>query len=240
MGMGGSPARGRTFRTVLTNFPAALEPEDSVFLCSPETATSALKGVITDPRDLGIDYPAIPLAEPGKPKSVFVRPLPPAQARKSQIVRGDNIAPLPIIEPLADRFTLSVALKLGDNISTDDICPAGARAMPFRSNVQKISQFCFDPVDANYVERVGTMPLGHIIAAGDNMVRIEPGTCGLRLAISGYGWCWPRALPAYISRTSSMPAFSPSPSKSLQTTTESLRTIFSLSKASILTCSTDT
>jgi aconitate hydratase len=173
MGMGQAPASGRnSLRTVPRNFPGRSGTrEDSVFLCSPETATaSALTGKITDPRNLGLAYPNVIVAEHGATTRDFVSaPLPEEEATRVSIVRGTNIANLPPIMPLPDRIEVPVLLNLRDDVSTDDICPAGARAMPFRSDVQKISQFCFERFDPNYVSRAqALLPRGHAIIAGQN------------------------------------------------------------------------
>ncbi len=202
MGMGQAPASGKiSLRTVPRNFPGRSGvKDDRVFLCSPETATAAaLTGVITDPRDLGMPYPKVE-----SPKEWIVMgdiiepPLPLEEARKVQIEKGPNIASLPKIDPIADRIEAPVALKMGDNISTDTISPAGAKALPYRSNVQKIAQFSFDALDENYyahslaeVEKGGF----HAIVAGQNYgqgssrehAALAPQYLGLRLAIvKGY------------------------------------------------------
>lgn len=93
-----------------------------------------------------------------------------AEAKDSGIVKGPGIAPLPPIEPLADFIEGPVLLVLGDDVSTDTIMPSGARVMPFRSNVQEISNFCFDQVDQGYVERAKETQAagGHVIVAGSN------------------------------------------------------------------------
>jgi aconitate hydratase len=173
MGMGQAPASGRnSLRTVPRNFPGRSgTKEDSVFLCSPETATaSALTGKITDPRHMGLTYPNVVVPEHGATTRDFVSaPLSEQESKRVSIVRGTNIANLPPIKPLPDTIELPVLLKLGDDVSTDDICPAGARAMPFRSNVQKISQFCFERIDPTYVSRAqALLPRGHAFVAGRN------------------------------------------------------------------------
>ncbi len=157
IGMGQAPASGRnSLRTTPRNFTGRSGTrEDSVFLCSPETATaSALKGVITDPRTLDRDYPQI--HDPDDPivdTRNFAAPLPLAEARNIRLVKGPNIASLPDSAPLPEGIELPVLLKVGDGISTDEILPAGARVLPFRSNIPKIAEFVFAQVDDTYAER---------------------------------------------------------------------------------------
>lgn len=174
IGMGQAPATGRnSLRTVPRNFPGRSGTmEDSVFLCSPETATaSALKGVITDPRDLGMAYPKV--KEPKKRtinNSMLQAPVPLEQARKVSLIKGPNISSIPDIRALPKTFVLPVLLKIGDNISTDTIMPAGARVLPYRSNIPAISKFTFDIVDPSYHDRAMETHKtgGHIVIAGDN------------------------------------------------------------------------
>jgi aconitate hydratase len=172
MGMGQAPATGQnSLRTTPRNFPGRSgNKDDSVFLCSPETATAAaLTGRITDPRSLGIDY--VRFEEPASPvrHELIARPLLSAEeARRVKIVRGPNITALPPIAPLGDSFEAPVLLKVGDNLSTDTISPAGARGMQYRSNVQKIAELSFDLIDEAYVGRARAAKAGHVIVAGDN------------------------------------------------------------------------
>jgi len=169
IGMGQAPATGRnSLRTVPRNFPGRSgTEEDSVYLCSPETATaSALKGVMTDPRDLGMDYPHIKLPRRRiMNPHVIEQPLPLDEARHISLVKGPNIASIPPLAPLPQDFKLPVLLKVGDNISTDEILPAGARVLPYRSNIPKISEFVFDRVDETYAKRAR---LPHAIVGGEN------------------------------------------------------------------------
>ncbi len=198
IGMGQAPATGRnSLRTVPRNFPGRSGTrEDSVFLCSPETATaSALAGVITDPRDLGKAPPEIPRPVRGEAIATIVPPPPPPdEAGSVEIVRGPNIAPLPELEPLPDELTLRVLLALGDDISTDEILPAGSRVLPFRSNLPRIAEFCFLDIDAGYHERARRLQdgSGHAILAGRNYgqgssrehAALAPRSLGLRLVIA--------------------------------------------------------
>jgi len=175
IGMGQAPATGRnSLRTVPRNFPGRSgTTEDSVFLCSPETATaSALAGVITDPRRLGIPYPRIeePDARPEPEDGVrwLVGPLPPEEAKRVELVKGPNIRSLPDLKPVPDRGIWPVLLKVGDDLSTDEILPAGSRVLPFRSNLEKISEFSFVDVDPGYVQRARSAEAGHVIVGGSN------------------------------------------------------------------------
>ncbi|MET0527289.1 MAG: aconitate hydratase [Microvirga sp.] len=175
IGMGQAPASGRnSLRTVPRNFPGRSGTrEDSVFLCSPETAAaSALTGVITDPRTLGIPYPRI-----GKPEMVrgnatmLLAPLPEGEAREVALEKSANITTLPDLGKLGASIRVPVLLKTGDDISTDDIMPAGARVMPYWSNIPKTSEFTFEPIDDTYPERTkqgGRERAGHAIVGGSN------------------------------------------------------------------------
>ncbi|HVV24437.1 MAG TPA: aconitate hydratase, partial [Pseudonocardiaceae bacterium] len=161
IGMGQAPATGRnSLRTFPRNFPGRSGTrEDSVWLCSPETAAAAaLTGTITDPRDLaaelGIDHPgSLAPTRSAVNTDMLVAPLPPEQAADQELVKGPNIASLPDFDPLPDDLDGPVLLKLGDNISTDEISPAGARALPFRSNIPELAGFTFTQVDEDYPSR---------------------------------------------------------------------------------------
>ena len=201
IGMGQAPATGRnSLRTMPRNFPGRSGTrEDSVWLCSPETAAaSALTGVITDPRDWADDahmaYPRLDLPEHHSVNTaMLVAPLGAEQARQVRPVKGPNISSLPELSPLPDEIEAPVLLKVGDNISTDEISPAGARALPFRSNIPKLAMFSFSQIDDSYCERAqqseGT---GHIIVGGDNYgqgssrehAAIAPRYLGLRVVIA--------------------------------------------------------
>ena len=201
-GMGQAPATGtNSLRTVPRNFPGRSGvKDDQVFLCSPETATAAaLTGVITDPRDLGMAYPTVePPVDWIALDDIIEPPLPPEEARKVRIEKGPNIASLPEIDPIGERIEARVALKMGDNVSTDLISPAGAKALPYRSNVQKIAQFSFDALDEDYYARcLADAEAGnfHALIAGQNYgqgssrehAALAPQYLGLRLAIvKGY------------------------------------------------------
>jgi aconitate hydratase len=198
IGMGQAPATGRkSLRTVPRNFPGRSGTrEDAVYLCSPETATaSALAGRIADPRDMGIPYP-----RPGPPPDgaaamdMLVPPLPPEEARRVQLEKAPNIVSLSPFDALPARVALPVLLKVGDDISTDEIMPAGARALPFRSNVPRIADFAFGRVDDSYPGRARAVrgEGGHAIVAGANYgqgssrehAAIAPRHLGLRLVVA--------------------------------------------------------
>ncbi len=135
IGMGQAPASGRnSLRTVPRNFPGRSGTrEDSVFLCSPETAAaSALTGIITDPRTLDMPYPRIvPPAMVPANTTMLVAPLAEAEARAVRLEKSENITTLPDLGKLGPDIRVPVMLKTGDDISTDDIMPAGARVMPY-------------------------------------------------------------------------------------------------------------
>ena len=171
IGMGQAPATGRiSLRTVPRNFPGRSgTKEDSVFLCSPETAAaSAITGKITDPRTLGMDYPRV--REPDKliiNTDMLVRPS--GRSAEQELEKGPNIKPLPEFDPLAEEIAGPVLIKTGDDISTDEIMPAGTDVLPFRSNIPAISRFVFRPVDQDYAERaLERRDQGHFIVAGEN------------------------------------------------------------------------
>src|SRR5919106_120782 len=198
IGMGQAPASGRnSLRPVPRNFPGRSGTrEDSVFLCSPETATaSALTGRITDPRDLGMPYPKVePPAQQIMNAEMLMAPLPPDEAAGTRLQKGPNIASLPELEPIQGDLALPVLLKVGDDLSTDEISPAGGRALPFRSNIPKISAFAFDVVDESYVGRAEAVRErgGHAVIGGDNYGQgssrehgaLAPRYLGLRLVVA--------------------------------------------------------
>jgi len=171
IGMGQAPANGRaSLRTVPRNFPGRSgTKEDSVYLCSPETAAAAaLTGEITDPRELKIEYPEIKDLSEQIVDTESVTP-PPADGKSIELDKGSNIKPLPLFEPLSESVEGPVLIKTGENVSTDEIMPAGSKVLPFRSNIPAISQFVFAQVDETYPER--TKPYaqsGHFIVGGEN------------------------------------------------------------------------
>lgn len=174
IGMGQAPATGRnSLRTTPRNFPGRSGTrEDRVFLCSPETAAaSALTGVITDPRSINMKYPTI--KEPNVPtidENLLDPPVAINEAKKVTLHKGPNIASIPEMEPLADTLEVPVLLKMGDNISTDEILAGGARVLPYRSNLPEISKFTFEIVDETYYDRAmkSRDQGGHAIISGFN------------------------------------------------------------------------
>jgi len=201
IGMGQAPATGRnSLRTMPRNFPGRSgTKEDSVWLCSPETATaSALTGVITDPREWAreakMDYPKLDLPrECSVNTAMLVPPLDAEEAQHIEPVKGPNVSDLPDLSPLPDEIEVPVLLKVGDNISTDEISPAGARALPFRSNIPKLAEFSFTQIDESYPDRAQQAgDDGHIIVGGENYgqgssrehAAIAPRYLGLRAVIA--------------------------------------------------------
>lgn len=197
IGMGQAPASGRnSLRTTPRNFPGRSgTKEDSVYLCGPETAAvSALTGVITDPRTMDIDYPKV--RDPKNPtvdENLLDRPLPYEEAKKVTLHKGPNIASIPKMDEMPDQIEIPVLLKMGDNISTDEILAGGARVLPFRSNLPEISKFTFEIIDDTYYKR-GKETVekgGHAIIGGFNYgqgssrehAALAPRYLGLRVAL---------------------------------------------------------
>ncbi|SHF45682.1 aconitase [Modicisalibacter ilicicola DSM 19980] len=195
IGMGQAPANdSNSLRTTPRNFPGRSgTPEDRVFLCSPETATaSALRGKITDPRDLDFDYPRV--EEPDDPvvnTRNLIAPLEVAEARKVTLIKGPNIASLPEFEAIEDAPELTILLKMEDDVSTDEIMPAGNEVLPYRSNIPRIAEFCFRGIDEEYVQRAEETG-DHCVIAGGNYgqgssrehAAIAPRYLGLRLVVA--------------------------------------------------------
>lgn len=173
IGMGQAPATGRnSLRTVPRNFPGRSGTrEDAVYLCSPETATaSALKGVITDPRDLADEMDPPRVVEPARVhvnREMLVPP--PEDGEHHELVKGPNISSIPELDPLPERLEGPVLMKVGDDISTDEILPAGTQVLPFRSNIEVISRFTFHAIDDEYWQRAHQhRDEGHFIVGGSN------------------------------------------------------------------------
>ncbi len=156
IGMGFSPnSAGVSLRTFNRNFEGRSGTKDGqVYLVSPEVAAaSALTGYITDPRTLG-DCPEITLPEKFKINdSAIVLPASVEEAKELEVKRGPNIKPFPEASPLEDKISANLTLKVGDNITTDHIMPAGAKILPYRSNIPYLSKFCFGVCDETFPER---------------------------------------------------------------------------------------
>lgn len=156
IGMGQAPGTGEvSLRTFPRNFPGRSgTKDDKVYLCSPETATAAaISGVITDPRDFAKEM-AYPRIEDPKKYSIDERSIifPSDSLRTTAIVRGPNIRPLSDLAALPNTLTAETVLKVGDNISTDAIMPAGNKVLPLRSNIEAISEFVFSAIDPNFAK----------------------------------------------------------------------------------------
>lgn len=195
IGMGQAPASGtHSLRTVPRNFPGRSGTEgDKVWLCSPETAAaSALAGQITDPRSLDMGAPDI--TEPDDPvidTQNLLAPADGASAAEVTLIKGPNVVSLPALGGLPERLEIPVALILGDGISTDEIMPAGAEVLPFRSNIPKIAEFVFRAVDPDYVGRArdtGDHAIvgGRVYGQGSSRehAALAPRTLGLRVVIA--------------------------------------------------------
>lgn len=197
IGMGQAPASGRnSLRTTPRNFPGRSgTTEDSVFLCGTETAAaSVLTGVITDPRTLGSRAPKV--KEPKNPTiddNLLDAPLPAEEARNIQIHKGPNIASIPAMDEMPDNLQVPILLKMGDNISTDEILAGGSRVLPYRSNLPEISKFSFEIIDETYYARgkESVAHGGHALVAGVNYgqgssrehAALAPRYLGLRVAL---------------------------------------------------------
>ncbi|MBO7170424.1 MAG: aconitate hydratase, partial [Clostridia bacterium] len=156
IGMGFSPnSAGVSLRTFNRNFEGRSGTRDGkVYLVSPEVAAaSALTGYITDPRTLG-DYPEITMPEKFRVNdSAVLLPADADEAAAVEVLRGPNIMPFPDENPVTDTIDAKLTLKVGDNITTDHIMPAGAKILPYRSNIPYLSKFCFGVCDESFPER---------------------------------------------------------------------------------------
>lgn len=168
IGMGQAPGTGMvSLRTFPRNFPGRSGTfPDQIYLCSPETAAAAaIFGKITDPRKLGA-YPEV--SNPAKyaindENLVY----PPDDPSETEVFMGPNIKPFPHFGPMEDSIEGPVAIKVGDNITTDAIMPAGAKVLPFRSNIAAISEFVFTQLDADFHKRAQESPVGFVVG-GEN------------------------------------------------------------------------
>ena len=171
IGMGQAPGTNQvSLRTFPRNFPGRSgTKDDKVYLCSPETAAAAgLFGVITDPRKLGDLMPWPNIQNPEKyliDDSSIIYPL--ADTSGVEIVTGPNIVPFPDFEALPEELSAEVVIKVGDNISTDTIMPAGNMVLPFRSNIPAISRFVFWQIDPEFPQRAKTKENG-VVVGGEN------------------------------------------------------------------------
>ena len=170
IGMGFSPnSAGVSLRTFNRNFEGRSGTKDAqVYLVSPEVAVaSALTGYITDPRTLG-EYEEVEMPEAFKiDDSPVVMPASPEEAKELEVLRGPNIKPFPETHPLEDKITANLTLKVGDNITTDHIMPAGAKILPYRSNIPFLSKFCFAVCDENFATRALEFK-SNIVVGGSN------------------------------------------------------------------------
>lgn len=198
IGMGQAPAIGRnSLRTTPRNFPGRSgTEEDSVFLCSPETAAaSALAGRVADPRTLRMPYPK--LREPERvsmTSSLIEAPIAVEEALGIELVKGPNIRSLPEFDQLPDSLELPILLKMSDDVSTDEILPTGAKVLPYRSNIEKIATFSFERIDPHYVGRARSASArpAHAVIAGYNYgqgssrehAAAAPRSLGLRVVIA--------------------------------------------------------
>jgi aconitate hydratase len=173
IGMGQAPGTNQvSLRTFPRNFPGRSGTMgDKVYLCSPETAAAAgLFGVVTDPRELGrlMEWPRVKNPERYVvDDSSIIFPLPPDEAQRVAIVTGPNIVPFPDFDELPDELALEVIIKVGDNISTDTIMPAGNKVLPYRSNIPAISRFVFEQIDPDFPSRAKEKGNG-VVIGGDN------------------------------------------------------------------------
>lgn len=168
IGMGQAPpSKGVSLRTFNRNFEGRSgTPDALVYLASPEVAVAtALRGVLTDPRELG-EYPRITFPSSfEKITTLFLRPE--TESKEAEIIKGPNIKPVPVKAPLTKNLKGEVLLKVGDNITTDHIVPAGASFLPLRSNIPALSEHVFEGIDPAFAERARQKGQGFIVG-GEN------------------------------------------------------------------------
>ena len=170
IGMGQSPnSKGISLRTFNRNFEGRSGTADAgIYLVSPETAAvSAITGYLTDPREFG---DSLKITMPGQfiiNDNMIELPASPEEADNLEIIYGPNIKPFPTSEKLPETVSAKVALKVGNDITTDHIMPAGAKILPYRSNIPFLSQFCFKQCDENFASRCKELGKG-IIIGGSN------------------------------------------------------------------------
>jgi aconitate hydratase len=192
IGVGHVPAKGmKSLRAINRNFKGRSgQKDDEVYLSSSEVAAaSAIAGVITDPRKLGIAAPEqeiprrLDLHNPN-----LVAPASEAEAARVRIVRGENIVPIPVKGPLTESLRGEVLIKLGDDISTDHIMPAGAQILRFRSNIPKLAEYVFNRVDPEFVARARARGGGFIVGGknyGQGSSREHAAIAPMYLGVTG-------------------------------------------------------
>ncbi len=194
IGMGQAPGTGQvSLRTFPRNFPGRSgTKDDRVYLCSPETAAAAaIKGVITDPRDLSADMEYPRIEDPDTYRINEGSIISPSEGlRDREVIRGPNIKPLPEMEALPETLEAFVGIKVGDNITTDGIMPAGSRILPLRSNIEALSEYVFYRIDPDFHTKKGKGNLA--VVGGENYgqgssrehAAMAPRYLGVRLKIA--------------------------------------------------------